>query len=369
MKRAIVHVHTNRSWGGGEYQVFLLVRGLISLRRETLLLTPESGILFDRARRADLPVVPLRRRAIDRFWPGETASMRRALRAHPPLLLHAHDSRALSLASSSARARRVPLVLSRRVASPLRRNPLSKIKYSSRRINAVIAVSQAVKNALLKARFPAEKIHVVQSGVDLEMLAGVLPAIDIASFKAQYLLISGVGRLSRKKDWATLVRVAARLKRCGRTLRWVLAGDGPERGRLEALAERLNVAEEVRFLGFREDAEAVIRASDLFFFPSRMEGAAGVVRSAMLLGVPVVAADAPGTCETLGDYARLFPLGDVQSAAEAVLDLLDDRERRDSLATRAKEDARQRFDIRATVHGTLEVYRGILGCALEEASI
>jgi glycosyltransferase involved in cell wall biosynthesis len=360
MNLAIVHIHTNRSWGGGEYQIFHLMRGLVSLKQSTFLLAPEDGALFKRAGGAGLPVVPLRRRAVDRFWPGETATMRRVLNARPPLLLHAHDSGALNLAAASARARSVPLVLSRRVASPLRRNPWSRSKYSDRSISAVIAVSRAVKTVLAAGRFPAERIHVVPSGSDLASLNDVLPASDLASFKARHLLISGVGRLSYKKDWAMLVRVAAELKRRGRALRWILAGDGPERGRLEALARRLGVTPEIRFPGFREDAEAVILASDLFFFPSRKEGAPGAVRTAMLLGVPVVAADAHGTRETLGDHGRIFPIGDVLSAADCVLDLVENESLRESLAARAREDARRRFDVRATVRETLGVYRRIL---------
>ena len=86
--------------------------------------------------------------------------------AAAPDLIHAHDSRATSLAIGAGRRLGVPVVSPRRVASPLRRNARSARKYSARSLAAVIAISDTVRDVFGQSGYPEDRIHVVPSGLE-----------------------------------------------------------------------------------------------------------------------------------------------------------------------------------------------------------
>ncbi|MBN1557327.1 MAG: glycosyltransferase, partial [Lentisphaerae bacterium] len=340
----VAHLHTNRAWGGGEDQVLALLKALPERGAPAVLYTPEDGMLHGRAQAAGVAVRPL------------AACRAAALRTERVRLVHAHDSRALTLGGRLAPACGVPLVLSRRVASPLRRNPWSRRKYGPDRVAAVIAISETVRRVMAQSGYPRERIFVAPSGLDVAALDRVEADAAWRPADGAGRLVAGVGRLSRKKNWAMLVRVAARLEAAGEAVQWVVAGEGPERRRLERLIRKLGVAHRVRLAGFRNDARSLLKTADLLFFPSLIEGASVTVREAMILGTPVVAVDAPGTAESLGGCGRLVRAGDTAGAAEAVAALLRDEAGRAALARRAREQAASRFSLTRTVTETLAAY-------------
>jgi glycosyltransferase involved in cell wall biosynthesis len=351
--RRVVHLHTGLEWGGGEYQVLHLVRALAHTNPSATLVADPDSALFKRATDVGLPVVSL-----PRNWrrPFTLGALIAHLRSAGTSLLHAHDSGALSLGHRLARRLHVPLVLSRRIASPLRRNPWSRAKYSPARIAAVLAVSETVRDVFCEGGYPRERVFVVPSGLDFAFLDAL--QTDVA-WRASYPrphLVAGIGKLAPKKNWSLLIRTAAVVKAVGLDVQWVLAGDGPERERLVLQAARCDVADIVAFLGFREDAPQILRSSDVCFFPSVREGASGTVRQAMVMGVPVIGVDAPSTVATLEGRGWLVGADDVEGAARAVIEALTDREARDRHVREAGTYARAHFGFEATVRGTVDAY-------------
>ncbi len=347
----IVHLNTNAAWGGGECQVLQLALGTRAHGVACTLCAIEGGALAERATAAGLAVAPLPRHASIREVVAAAARS-------GATLLHAHDSAGLALGGAAARRLGLPLVYTRRIASPLRRNPFSRLKYSPRRIARLIAISETVRRVFLaSSRYPAERVRVVRSGLDLEALRDAAPDPALRAFAAGGLLAGGVGKLSPKKNWGFLLRTAAALRRAGHDeWRWVIAGEGPERPALEREIARLDLGERVRLLGFRDDGARVLHSLDLLFFPSRVEGAGVTVMEAMALEVPVAAVRSEGVAETLGDCGLLVADGDTEAAAAAVLRLLE-AERRAELSAAALARVGQRHDIRATVRDNLAVYR------------
>ncbi len=355
----ILHLHTNRGWGGGEYQVLHLLEGLVDEGVAASLRAREGGLLLARATERGLPALPLV--GPWRLPLGEIP-LARILARSGVSLLHCHDSRALSLGHRLKRRLRVPLVLSRRVASPLRSNLVSRRKYSAERIDAVIAVCETVKDVLCDGGFPADRVFVAQSGLDLTALGTNDRTSPVRRLEGRPL-VAGIGKLAPKKNWPLLIRTAAALQRSGLVVDWVLIGDGPERRTLESAAREAGVEARVRFLGHQPDAERILRECDLLFFPSIREGAAVTVRQAMALGIPVVAVNAPGTAETLDGHGWLVGHDDADGAATAVREVLGNAERREAVTGAARDSARSRFAIERTVEETIRVYRAVLGHA------
>jgi glycosyltransferase involved in cell wall biosynthesis len=333
------------------------MQSLTAMGQNVTLFAHPEGELLRRAQACGVAVVPLPCR-------GRRLLLRRCSKvvaAAGVNLLHVHDSRSSSLGAYLGRRLKVPVVLSRRIASPVRRNLLSRLKYSRRNFRAVIAISNTVKEVFTATTgFTEDEVFVVPSGVDIGELDSVERDSEFRrSFKRQYI-VGGLGKLSPKKNWQFLIRVAAQMVHSDLDIQWLIAGDGSEREALEMLAHELGVDDRICFLGFREDALRILKNLDLLFFPSIMEGASVTVRECMVLGTPVVAVDAAGTMESLAGYGCGIADGDIDAAAEAVTTVLTNSALRDEYITGARRYAVEHYTYDRTAAGTLAVYRKIL---------
>ncbi|KAA2214301.1 glycosyltransferase [Teichococcus oryzae] len=174
--------------------------------------------------------------------------------------------------------------------------------------------------------WPAERTHYLPNFVD--DMAGATPAaLELPSGMPVLLAL---GRLHRHKGFDTLLRALPSLP--GTVL--LLAGEGPERAALEALAAELGIAGRVRFLGWRQDAAALLAACDIFVCSSRHEPLGNMVIEAWSARRPVVAADAQGPSELIrdGETGMLVPRDRPESLATAIAALLDNPARRAALA-------------------------------------
>src|SRR5690349_21253133 len=154
----VLQIDSGREMRGGQWQVLRLVEGLAAIGVEVTLAARERSPLFQMAAGRKLCVVPLGPAAV----------------RLPADLVHAHDAHSHALAAVFARA---PLIVSRRVAFPIRRRLVSRWKY--RRAAHYIAVSQFVKQGMITQGIPAGKISVVYDGVPL--LAPAQPGSQVVA--------------------------------------------------------------------------------------------------------------------------------------------------------------------------------------------
>jgi glycosyltransferase involved in cell wall biosynthesis len=151
--------------------------------------------------------------------------------------------------------------------------------------------------------------------------------------------ILSAGSLKGQKNQALLLRSFARLRQ-RRPAHLVLIGDGPLRGALSALADRLGLAGHVSMPGFVTDPWPYYASADLFVLSSDYEGFGNVLVEAMRCGLPVVSTDCKaGPREILADgaYGLLVPVGDEAALAKAMEEALDRRPDADMLKRRAEE--------------------------------
>jgi glycosyltransferase involved in cell wall biosynthesis len=138
-------------------------------------------------------------------------------------------------------------------------------------------------------------------------------------------VILGVGRLTRQKDFFTLVRAFAEVRR-RRRARLVILGEGEDRPALEGLVAELGLHDDVSLPGFRDNAPAYMARSALFVLSSAWEGLPTVLIEALAVGTPVVSTDCPsGPREILqeGRLGALAPIGDASALANAMDRALD----------------------------------------------
>ena len=320
----VLHIDSGREYRGGQNQVRLLTRELGRVEDVgQRLVTKRHGELARRVAQQGTTVreVPwgpsLDPRALWRLY-LEVADF-------APDLLHAHDSHALQLAywmrRLSGRGPGDPaLVATRRVDFHLRQGSVW------RRVDHLIAISEAVRAVVVADGIGARDITVVPSGIDPDEVR--LAARTPLNVRSRLGLSPGtplavnVAALVGHKDQHTLIRAAHAARAARADLHWVIAGEGELRGSLAATLARLGLADRVHLLGYVPEADALIAEADVFVMSSNEEGLGSVVLHALALGKPVVATRAGGLPEMVPE-PWLVPVGDADALARKVVYALD----------------------------------------------
>ena len=195
------------------------------------------------------------------------------------------------------------------------------------RADKVLTVSHAVADDLAAtAQLPRDWLETIPNwiGDDLPAKAAAAPPHPWLA-PGEPPVVLGVGRLHWQKDFPLLLRAFARLRR-QRPLRLILLGEGGERGRLEALARELGIADDLAMPGFVANPYAWMAHAALLTVTSVSEGFGNVIVEALACGLPVVSVDCPGGPREIlegGRFGRLAPVGDADALAEAMAATLD----------------------------------------------
>jgi len=196
--------------------------------------------------------------------------------------------------------------------------PRRMIRYAARNAAGIIAVSTALKDALLALGVPTDRVTVLRNGVDL----GMFKPGDRRAARAKYGVtgrtLLSVGHLIERKGHDLTIAALARLKDC--TL--LIAGEGPEHMRLQKVASRLGVSERVRFLGTipHQNLRDLYLCADMLVLSSSREGWPNVLLESMACGTPVVASSIWGNPEIVSrpEAGVLMQTRTPEGVAEAV---------------------------------------------------
>ncbi len=195
-------------------------------------------------------------------------------------------------------------------------------------VDAVVAVSEGVAEDTRRITgLPPERVVVVRNPVITPQLSQRArePVDHPWLAPGAPPVVMGMGRLTRQKDFPTLLRAFARLAR-DRDCRLVMLGEGNDRPALEALAADLGIAERLALVGHQANPYAWLARASLFVLSSAWEGSPNALTEALALGIPGVATDCPsGPREILdgGRVAPLVPVGDWQALARAMAGTLE----------------------------------------------
>ena len=171
-------------------------------------------------------------------------------------------------------------------------------------------------------------------------------------------LIVALGRLHENKAFDVLLQAISRVPDA---YLW-LAGEGPERAALEALALKLGIMPRVRFLGWREDTAALLAAADMFVCPSRHEPLGNVVVEAWAQEKPVIATDSigPGNLIDHMETGILVSVDDDRGMAEAIKMLRRDTDLAERLARAGRAAYEAGYTQAAVVKRYLDFFQGLL---------
>lgn len=368
MARSIFFYTDSRQLGGAELALLMLIGGLDRTAwQPTLLLddVAESTALATRAEAIGTPLCRVPPMPLGLGGGRRALALARELRREGPDLFHASLSWPLAAkwALGAAVLARVPSVATVQLIPEFRleRSSYWQLRALSQGVGRYIAVSRDVAQELAERfRWPREKIVVGYNAVEVERFGGGPPSglRERLGASAGRPLVLTAARLDAQKGHPVLLRAAVELPEAD----FLLAGEGPDRAKLEALAVELGVAERVRFLGRRDDIAELLAAADVFALPSLYEGSSLAVLEAMAARRPVVSSAIGGTDELIDDDrdGLLVPPGDAAALAAALRRLFSDRELRESLAAAARARVERDFTPLAMTRRVEAVYRGLL---------
>lgn len=358
-----LHVDTARTWRGGQNQVLLTVMGLREAGTRAELVAHPDGDLRRRAAEG-LDLIPLVPRHEADFATGWRFS--RILRRERPDIVHAHDPHGVTMASIGISMSRIDpaprLVAARRVDFPLQTHAFSRWKYGQ--VDLFICASEAIRRILLHQGVAPDRAVTVHEGVDL----GHIDAAPPAALHEQIWLphgapvVGNIGALVPHKGQRDLVEAAALVVRQVPDARFVIAGDGELRARLEQQIRRLGLEKHVLLIGFRRDVLSVLKAFDVFVMSSVTEGLGTSVIDAMACRKSVVGTRAGGIPELVveGDTGHLVPVGDPPAMARAIVALIADPGRRARFGEAGRARVEARFTVERMVRATLDAYEALL---------
>ena len=227
------------------------------------------------------------------------------------------------------------------------------------RCQHIIIPSESMRDILVNEYGLKNNFTVIPTGIDLDAYRTVSgEKIRSKRHWEKDIVMISVGRLAPEKNWATLLHAVALVLKENPRFRLALIGDGPDRKRLESLAEELGIRKRVTFIGSLAFSEtsSYMKAANLFGFASITETQGLATLEAMAAGLPVVAVDASGTRDILKHGREGYLVeNDAEALAAGIKKLLANPARMQKFAEAAYKKA-QSFNIEHLTEKLLDVY-------------
>jgi glycosyltransferase involved in cell wall biosynthesis len=390
----VLHLIESLGAGGAERLLYTNLKHLDAARVRSTVVTvfAQPDHWAGAIRGLGVPVFSLGCRGL-RDLPAGVARLRRRLRAARPDVVHSHLWAANVIGRVAGRLAGIPVVSS--VHNPdhepeawedgadvsrwKRQLSLSLDRWTARMGCArMVAVSDYVRGcAHRRLGFPVERIELLYNPIDTEALAspparGRAELLRECGLGDDSVVLLNVGRVSPQKGLIHAVRAMPTVLARHPSAHLVCAGPTSDAAWLEKLkgeARALGVGARVHFLGARRDVADLLRACDLFVFPSLYEGLGIALIEAMAAGRACVATRTGPIPEVVtdGENGWLVPPGDADKLAGAVCALLDDPARREAMG-RAALSALARFQPQAAADELARIYESVVAGARREVS-
>ena len=364
--------------GGSERQMIQLTRLLLESGRYRVHVAclQRGGVLraeVDKLGLSEIPEYPLRS-----FYDGnmirQLLRFSAFLKEHDIHLIQTHDYYSNIFGMAGAELARVPVrIASRRETSGMRTSTQKKVERLAFSLAHVIVTNaEAVREHLVKEGVAKDKITVVYNGLDLDRLAprpmsraGAFALLGLSASLAsgQRKFVTIVANLQHDvKDHPMFLRAAQRIHKVMPEATFLMAGEGELIESARALAEELEIAGDIFFLGRCEHVPELLSISDVCVLSSKAEGFSNAILEYMAAARPVVATDVGGVREAItdGQTGYLVASGDDGAMAERILALLRDPEGARVMGARARRIVEEKFSCESQLNKTEALYERLL---------
>lgn len=272
-------------------------------------------------------------------------------------IVHTHNTVAHFYGSLAAHLAGVPVVVNSQHGRGCGSSWKACLQFrlANRWSDRVIGVSEdAARLCQRDDQRSADRISAIWNGIDVDRF-------DFRGPSHEPVAIS-VARLSKEKDFETLLRAVWILIKEYPDFRLRLVGDGAERPKLEALARDLKLEQNVEFLGERDDIPDLLRQAGFFVSSSTTEGISLTILEAMAVGLPVVTTNVGGNPEIVveGGTGRLVSPRSPDELALAMRQMLADRDTWPVMGQLGRQRVEKHFNVRSMVRQYEDLYVDLL---------
>lgn len=235
-----------------------------------------------------------------------------------------------------------------------------------RKFDHIYAVADEVKKWAVKHDMvELEHISVIKNAIDfsrLEVGSSKEELRKTYGWEKDDLIILNIGSLTEQKNQSTLIKAVQLVLKRGIDLSLVIIGDGPLKTFLEEEICALDLNNRIQLLGYREDIPSLLKASDIFVFPSLWEGLPIALLEALACGIPVVASDIPVHRKILDNdnFGWLTPISNPERISDTLITVFQNKESSDLKSEAAKKMVSENYSSKRMAEDYIESYVEIL---------
>ena len=207
-----------------------------------------------------------------------------------------------------------------------------------------------------QAGMPIKKVKITPTGVNSKLKPKDKDIRKELGIKKDEKIALFIGLLVPRKGIDLIIKTAGKLR--DEKIKFILVGDGPNRKQYEQIAKKLKL-DNIVFTGFRKDVYNFYRQADVFFFPSRGEGLAGVIMESMVYGLPIISSRIPCTEDLIKhkESGFLCPIESVDCYAQLTRILLDNKRLRNKFIQKSKKKIKKEYGWRGNLINFERMYK------------
>ncbi len=316
----------------------------------------------------------------NRNFTRQLARFVRFVREREIEVVNTHDFYTNVFGIAGAALAGVPARIAARRETKGTRTPMQKkVERAVYRLShAIVANAEAVRADLIDEGVPDKKINVIYNGLDVERVSVAAnlsrPELLTRANLPPHLncpLVTIIANINLAvKDHPTFLRAARRVADALPETAFVLAGEGELIPQIKTLAADLGLADSVFFTGRCEHVAELLAASSVCVLSSQAEGFSNSILEYMAAARPVVATDVGGAREAItnGETGFIVAVGDDETMARRIVELLKDKEQAATFGARGREKVLARFSCAAQLAATEKLYDSLLDQTLPTAS-
>jgi L-malate glycosyltransferase len=360
----VCHIISGDLWAGAEGMTYHLLKGLRAYRNLHL-----SAVVLNNGKPSkEIKKLGIKTHILDEkklsflqiLW-----AVRKILLKNPPHIIHSHRYKENILAYVSSRFIPSIKLISTQHGMPEIHEGKRNVKHFlisrsnffmlSHYFHQVVGVSQDIQKAFIKQYgFKEENVSYIHNGMEI---TGILPK---RANKMEFTIGSS-GRLFPIKDYPLMVEIAKIVAKKSKNVRFILAGDGPERNRLESLMQDYDLEEFFTLMGHTDNMDAFYQELDLYINTSLHEGIPMSILEAMSYGLPVIAPDVGGISEIIEDGVEGYLIHgrDPEDFSERCIRLVENRQLRAKMSKAAREKVIKEFSMERMAEQYYNLYMQI----------
>jgi len=378
-RKKVLYVITKSNFGGAQRYVFDLASEIPNSAYESVVALGGQGVLKEKLDEAVIRTITIDKlgRDINIFKEFSVFfTLIKLFKKEKPDIVHLNSSKIGGLGSLAGRVAGVPNIIftGHGWAFNEDRNPLSKIVIFILHVLTImfsdrtIAVSEKTKRQIVhRMPFLAKKMPVIYNGMSKvnfvpkdDARNHLYSILDDKRLDKNVLWVGTIGELHHIKGHACLIEAFSGLKESEKAfnIKLLIIGEGEERKKLEKLITERRLNKEVFLIGRVEDARRFLRSLDVFVFPSLSEAMPYALIEAGFAGLPVIASEVGGIPEIIEDKDTgiLIHPKDTYELRDRLLDLIENKEKRESLGQKLQQNVVEKFSKSKMVSDTIRVY-------------